>query len=126
VELTIEGNATGGLMLFYDNRYYSGILADNENVLANLRGWQFPTEKGVLKRHVFLKIRNIRNTVDMYYSTDGQNWIKIENSAEVSGYNHNILSGFLSLRLGLCAIGDGNVSFKNFIYRSVNGAGSVH
>jgi xylan 1,4-beta-xylosidase len=120
VELTIEGNATGGLVLFYDNRYYSGILADKENVLANLRGWQFPTEKDVIKNHVFLKIRNIKNTVDMYYSIDGQKWNKIENSVEVSGYNHNVLSGFLSLRLGLCSIGDGNVKFKNFVYKQLN------
>jgi xylan 1,4-beta-xylosidase len=120
VELVIEGNAVGGLVLFYNNSYYSGILADKQNVLANLRGWQFPTEKGVIKNHVFLKIRNIKNTVDMYYSTDGIKWNKIENSVEVSGYNHNVLSGFLSLRLGLCAVGDGAVKFENFIYQPLN------
>lgn len=39
VELFIEGNATtGGLVLFYNDRAYSGILADTENILANLRG----------------------------------------------------------------------------------------
>ena len=36
VELHIEGNAKGGLVLFYNNRAYSGILADNENILANM------------------------------------------------------------------------------------------
>jgi beta-xylosidase len=120
VELFIEGNATGGLTLFYDNRYYSGILADKQNILANLRGWQFPTEKNAIKKHVFLKIRNIKSTVDMYYSVDGRNWIKIENSVEVSGYNHNVLGGFLSLRIGLCAVGDGTVKFKNFVYQPIN------
>ncbi|WP_439697843.1 family 43 glycosylhydrolase [Mucilaginibacter sp. AW1-7] len=120
VELFIEGNATGGLTLFYDNRYYSGILADKQNILANLRGWQFPTEKNAINKHVFLKIRNIKSTVDMYYSIDGRNWIKIENSVEVSGYNHNVLGGFLSLRIGLCAVGEGTVKFKNFIYQPIN------
>ncbi|WP_091380745.1 family 43 glycosylhydrolase [Mucilaginibacter mallensis] len=119
VELFIEGNATGGLVLFYNNKYYSGILADKENILANLRGWQFPTEKAAIKRHVFLRLKNIKNTVDMYYSIDGQKWNKIENSVEVSGYNHNVLSGFLSLRLGLCAMGDGDVKFKNFTYTAI-------
>ncbi len=103
-------------MLFYDNRFYSGILADKENILANLRGWQFPTEKGVIKKnHVFLRIRNINHTVDMYYSTDGERWNKIENSVEVSAYHHNVLSGFLSLRLGLCSMGEGKVKFKNWM-----------
>ena len=60
VELFIEGNATGGLVLFYNNNFYSGILADNENVLANLRGWQFVTEKKVIKNHVFLRLKNIK------------------------------------------------------------------
>ena len=119
VELTIEGKATGGLVLFYDNQYFSGILSDQHNILANLRGWQFPTEKNVINRHVFLRISNIENKVDMFYSSDGKQWNKIENSAEVTGYNHNVLGGFLSLRLGLCAIGDGNVKFKNFVYKQL-------
>lgn len=117
VELFIEGDAIGGLVLFYNSNAYSGILADKENILANLRGWQFPTEKGVIKNHVFLRLKNLSNTVDMYYSLDGENWNKIENSLEVSAYHHNVLGGFLSLRIGLCSIGKGKVKFKNFIYR---------
>ena len=119
VELFVEGEATGGLVLFYNNNVYSGILADTENILANLRGWQFPTEKKAIKNHVFLRLKNINNTVDMFYSTDGEKWNKIENSIEVTGYNHNVLGGFLSLRLGLCSIGDGKVIFKNFKYQSI-------
>ncbi|MFH1194100.1 MAG: family 43 glycosylhydrolase [bacterium] len=120
VELFTEGNATGGLVLFYNNDFNSGILADSENIIANLRGWQFPTEKNVIMNHVFLKLKNINNTIDMFYSTDDVKWNKIENSLEVSGMNHNVLSGFLSLRIGLCAIGNGKVKFKNFIYKPVN------
>ncbi len=119
VELAVEGNAIGGLVLFYNTNAYSGILADKENILANLRGWQFPAERGVVKNRVFLRLKNIDHTVDMYYSIDGVNWIKIENSLEVSSLHHNVLGGFLSLRLGLCSIGDGKVRFKNFIYRSI-------
>jgi xylan 1,4-beta-xylosidase len=119
VELFIEGQATGGLVLFYNNNAHSGILADNENVLANLRGWQFPTEKKVIRNHVFLRLKNMNNTVDMYYSTDGVAWNKIENSAEVSALHHNVLGGFLSLRLGLCSMGDGIVRFKNFTYKPI-------
>lgn len=117
VELFTEGKTIGGLILFYNNKAYSGILADNRNILANLRGWQFPTEKEVLKNHVFLRLKNINNTVDMYYGTDGEKWIKIENSVEVSALHHNVLGGFLSLRLGLCSIGEGRVKFRNFVYK---------
>jgi beta-xylosidase len=119
VELFIEGNATGGIVLFYNNSAFSGILADNENVLANLRGWQFPTEKKVIQNHVYLRLKNINSTVDMYYSTEGKNWKKTENSIEVSAYHHNVLSGFLSLRIGLCSMGEGTVKFKNFVYKPI-------
>ena len=119
VELFIEGQAIGGLVLFYNDKAHSGILADNENILANLRGWQFQTEKKVIKNHVFLRLKNMNNTVDMFYSTDGVVWIKIENSVEVSALHHNVLGGFLSLRLGLCSMGDGRVIFKNFTYKPI-------
>ena len=119
VEMDIEGNAVGGLVLFYNNTAFSGILADKENIMTNLRGWQFTSEKNVIKRHVFLRLKNIENTVDMFYSTDGVNWNKGPSSVEVSSLNHNALSGFLSLRIGLCSIGEGNVRFKNFIYKAI-------
>jgi xylan 1,4-beta-xylosidase len=119
VELFIEGEASGGLVLFYNSQAHSGILADKENILADLRGWQFATEKKVIQNHVFLRLVNRNNTVDMFYSTEGDKWNKIENSCEVSSYHHNVLSGFLSLRLGLCSMGQGNVKFKNFIYKPI-------
>ncbi|HOX87770.1 MAG TPA: family 43 glycosylhydrolase [bacterium] len=116
VELFMEGDATGGLVLFYNERAYSGILADRENILANLRGWQFPTEKNVIQGHVFLQLINRKNLVDQYYSHDGSTWTKIESSIEVSALHHNVLGGFQSLRIGLCAVGNGKVRFKNFSY----------
>lgn len=119
VELEIEGDAVGGIVLFYSEKIASGILADKEHILANLRGWQFPTEKNVIKRKVHLRLKNRNNTVDMFYSLDGVTWIKIENSFESSAYHHNVLSGFMSLRIGLCAIGEGKVIFKNFEYSPI-------
>jgi xylan 1,4-beta-xylosidase len=119
VEITIEGKATGGLVIFYNKKAHSGILADNEDVIANLQRWQFPAEKKVIKNHVFLRLKKVENIVDMYYSTDGIKWNKIENSVEVSALQHNVLGGFLSLRLGLCAFGDGIVTFNNFTYKAI-------
>nr|WP_321378720.1 family 43 glycosylhydrolase [uncultured Bacteroides sp.] len=123
VEMTIEGEATGGLVLFYNNSANSGILANSNDVITNMRGWHFSSNPNVINRHVFLRLRNIENTVDMYYSTDGKNWIKGGSSVEVSSLNHNALSGFISLRIGLCAIGNGIVSFKNFKYEAVQQIG---
>jgi hypothetical protein len=38
---------------------------------------------------------------------------------EVSGYNHNVADGFLSLRPSLLATGTGEVRFRNFKYRAL-------
>ncbi|MCU4174275.1 family 43 glycosylhydrolase [Carboxylicivirga sp. N1Y90] len=116
VKLEIEGNAIGGLVLFYNERAYSGILADKNSILANLRGWQFVSEKNAISQHVHLRLNNTNNIVDMYYSLDGKEWFKIENSFDCSAYHHNVLSGFMSLRIGLCSIGQGKVKFKNYEY----------
>lgn len=120
VEVEIEGNATAGLILFYDTKLYTGIAADSQNVLAILRSWQFPTQKGVNKNHLFLRLEKKQQLVNMFYSVDGKEWKKIENSAEVSSFNHNVLSGFMSLRLGLSSVGEGQVTFKNFVYKATN------
>lgn len=119
VEINLQGNATAGLVLFYNNVYYSGILADSKNILTNLRGWQFPTEQNVHENRVFLRLKSIHNQVDMYYSLDGNNWMKTENSADVSSMHHNVLSGFMGLRIGLSAFGEGTVTFKKFRYTPV-------
>lgn len=116
VELLIEGKATGGLLLFYNNNAYSGILTDGKDLLANLRGWQFGTEWGVVKNHVFLRLKNTNNIVDIFYSIDGVKWNKIENSLDVSAMHHNILSGFMSMQIGLCSMEEGSITFKNFKY----------
>lgn len=120
VDLEITGNAIGGLILFYNQQAFSGILADHKNVLANLRGWQFETEKNVINSRVHLRLKKINQHVNMYYSIDGKTWHKIANSVEVSGLHHNVLSGFLSLRIGLVSIGEGAVRFKDFRYEPID------
>lgn len=53
VGMLSEGKATGGLVLFYNERASSGILTNNGDILANINGWQFPTEKNVVSNHAF-------------------------------------------------------------------------
>ena len=119
VEVEIDGDAIAGLLLFYNEKAYSGILADKSDVLSNLRGWQFPTETNVHKRHVFLKLKNYEDVVDMYYSLDGKNWTKTTNSFDISGYHHNVLGEFLAVRIALVSIGEGSVTFKDFNYQPI-------
>lgn len=119
VEMIIDDDAMGGLVLMYNENAYGGILADSENIHCNIRRWQFISNKNAIKNHVFLKIKSINNVVNMYFSVDGKNWERAETSLEVSGFHHNAFSEFMSLRIGLCAIGEGEVKFKNFLYKAI-------
>jgi beta-xylosidase len=54
--------------------------------------------------------------VVVFYRDDGKNWELFDKGFEVSGYHHNILSGFSSLMVGLAASGEGDVIFSRFRY----------
>jgi len=84
-----------------------------------LNGWQYPAEKKAVTRHVFLRVKNVDNIVDMYYRTEGGEWNKIQSSLDISGFNHNALGGFMAVRIGLCSIGEGAVTFRNFVYKAL-------
>lgn len=116
IELEIQGKATGGIIVFYNNTTYAGIYADNENVIADLRGSQYNNGKIVNNNRIFLRLKNVNDIVDMYFSNDGITWTKAENSGEISAWHHNALGGFLSVRLGLFVSGEGTVIFRNFKY----------
>jgi xylan 1,4-beta-xylosidase len=38
---------------------------------------------------------------------------------EVSGYNQNVRGGFMMLRPGIYAAGDGEARFKNFTFKAL-------
>jgi xylan 1,4-beta-xylosidase len=38
---------------------------------------------------------------------------------EVSGYHHNVLGGFLSLRPGIFCTGTGSVELRGFLYKGL-------
>ncbi len=119
VEFETEGDAKAALVLFYNDRTFSGIAADKDHVFSIIRDWTNPTEKKPGIRHAYLKLQNRNHLVNMFYSLDGKKWQKIENSLEVSGIHHNALGGFMSLRIGLCSIGTGRVIFRNFKYKAM-------
>lgn len=54
----------------------------------------------------------------MYYSGDGRNWTQHELQMDVSGLHHNVGGGFLSLRPALYTAGQGEVRFRNLLYRA--------
>jgi len=116
VEMSIGKSSEGRVLLFYNDRFYSGMGLSKEGVYGIIRGWQVPAIP--YEHHsVHIRLRNTRHEVVFHYSQDGMNWTKLPHSFDASGFHHNALGGFLALRIGLDASGEGEVEFRKWTYR---------
>jgi xylan 1,4-beta-xylosidase len=115
-EIVVPDGGACGLLLFYNQHYYVGIFKNRHGFFRIVNGKLLLMENS-LDTHVFLKIRKRNQIVSYFYSTDGVNDTKCVVSDDVSSYEHNILGGFLSLRPGLFAAGEGIALFQHFAYR---------
>lgn len=120
VEMQISGEASGGLILFYNEKLYAGIGFSAKNEIMHREGNErvMPKPPG-LGNHLFIRLTNDRHIVTIETSLDGKEWTQSERSMEVSGYHHNVAYGFLSLRPAIYAAGSGEVAFRNFTYRAL-------
>jgi beta-xylosidase len=120
VEIDCDDAATAGLLLFYSDREFVGLGFSKDKMIEYGKGdiAVFPKQAPV-GRHYFLRLRNNHHIVTTWYSPDGRHWTKHWMQFEVSGYNHNVAGGFLSLRPGLFAAGSGEVRFRNFKYKAL-------
>lgn len=119
IGVKIEGNAEGRLLLFYDPSAYFGIgFSAARQGVRHFRSFKSYRYEPVQGHHARLRIRNDRNVVSFYYRT-GDSWQKYDKVLDSSGFHHNTFGGFLSLRIGIDAVGEGIARFDEFIYRSL-------
>lgn len=137
VEMELVGNATAGLVLFYNSKLYAGLGFHENGIFMHRYGNDRPypapealrtgacqmgcASSGAAAKfsHMWLRLTNDRQIMTINYSYDGQTWKKFGTQMEVSGYNHNTAYDFLSLRPGIYAAGDGEVIFRNFKYEAL-------
>ncbi len=67
---------------------------------------------------VTLRIVNDHHEVELLLRDLQGQWTKLDHGFEMSGFHHNVLGDFLSLRIALNATGEGNVKFSEFSYRA--------
>ena len=119
VEYTIEPGTTAGLTLFYNEQGNMRIAVDANQFAVFNQANRKISMKNDLGNHGYLRILNDENEVGFYYSSDGKNWTRVERTIDATGFNHNIFGGFMSLRAGIFAFGEGKVAFDNFVYRKL-------
>ncbi len=115
VSVTVEGEAEGTLGLFYKPGVHYGIGFDGTKAFA-FRNHIASERTAVSGGTVKLRIVNDEHQVSLYFRDMKEEWIKLDHGFEMSGFHHNVLGNFLSLRIALNAIGEGDVIFSGFSY----------
>jgi beta-xylosidase len=120
VEIEIDAEATAGLLLYYNARLYAGLgYSANEFIMHRYGTERLSAKPAHLGRLLHLRVANDHHIVTIHYSADGKKWERFGTRMEVSGYHHNVMYDFLSLRPALYAAGTGEVRFRNFQYRAL-------
>lgn len=124
VEVTMEllGEVEGTFLLYYNSKAFVGVGFTGEKAktyqYAATEEW---ASVPLLGRRIRARITNDRNVITFHYSIDGgETWIRHPTRMEVSGLNHNVFGGFLSLRVAICSLGAGRLRLGQFVYRALD------
>ncbi len=117
VDVEVSPDCEGALLLYYSPDCYAGLSLLNGDLFTIVRSrrpkWPFLSD---LPNRMSLRLVYDHHEVDLYIRPHGGEWTRLQKSLEVSGYHHNVVGGFLSLRVGLAAYGSGTAIFRNFRY----------
>jgi beta-xylosidase len=109
-----------GLVVYYDERCFAGLLAGPGGLVTGRSGkLAGPSPIEGQSGSVTLKLVNDCNELDVFYRTGQGQWRRHPMGLDVSGYHHNVFGRFLSLRVGLMAVGEGKARLRNFRYRGL-------
>lgn len=122
VEITTGKGNQGGLLLYYNEKAYAGIVSDGKTFTV-YRGEKEPlTKPSIFGKTFIAKILNQGNRLTISASKNGKGWTTIQTvlaeNLDVSSLNHNVYKGFHALRPALYSGGKGKASFRNFLHRN--------
>lgn len=120
VEIEVEGDATGGVLFYYNRRMYCGLGFSSKQLVRHRTAIDAARRKPEgMGTRAFIRFENNHHIVTFWTSPDGKTWTKFDTQMEISGYHHNVAYDFLSVRPGLYAAGNGKVRFRNFRYQTI-------
>lgn len=118
VEINTGNGNTAGLILFYNEKAYAGVVSDGKKFIVyqnTNKQLELPNELG--KRFI-AKIHNQGNNLRIMVSKDNKEWTTLAENVDVSQMHHNNYHGFYALRIGLLSTGKGSAGFKQFRYKN--------
>lgn len=75
-------------------------------------GWADPTLTRV-GNTCRLTSDNHRQDASAYHAATGGGWNKMQRSDDISGFQHNVFGGFVSVRPGIFTIGQGSTESRH-------------
>jgi beta-xylosidase len=118
IEVATGGRA--GLVLFYDDKLYCGLGFDERRFVTHQYGIERGRPANPHGRRMRIRVTNREHIVIFETSGDGgRSWTRFDRGMEVSGYHHNVRGGFLMLRPGLYASGEGEAAFRDFRFAAL-------
>jgi xylan 1,4-beta-xylosidase len=116
VDVEVEPGCESGLLLFYNPEHATGIALSPEGVGVRLANDSAHTRQQKGATRATLRIVNDNQEVDFYFRIPGKPWQRTQESAEISGMQHNVLGGFLDVRPAVYACGSGKATLRTFRY----------
>lgn len=119
-EIKLEGEASAGIVLYYNSQFFMGTGFDLNRRFRYRKGDRRNT--GIIPSgtdHMWLRLQNDENIVTGAYSYDGKHWENETWGMDISGYNHNTLYEFQSVLPGVFVYGKGQAKFINLKYTSL-------
>lgn len=118
-EVNVGRGNTAGLLLYYNEKAYAGVVSDGKTFTVYLNAETKRTIPNRIGKHFHIRLHNKGNRVNMQASLDGKQWEDLTSDAvDVSGMHHNNYGGFYALRPALASIGKGNAEFRRFRYEN--------
>lgn len=118
VEVNVGEGNTAGLVLYYNESAYAGIVSDGKKFIVYRDGKNKLELPNKIGKRFIAKIRNRGNSVRIEVSKEGKDWITLAEKIDVSQLHHNNYKGFYALRIGLLSAGKGSAGFRQFRYRN--------
>jgi beta-xylosidase len=118
VEVTVPSGGVGGLILFYNEKTFTGLASDGKEFTFYRDAVPATREPNTFGGLFFLKVVNQQARCVFLASADGKTWTSLMADVDMSGLQHDRFWGFLALRPGLIAAGDGKVRFERFVYKN--------
>jgi xylan 1,4-beta-xylosidase len=123
VELEVVGAATGGLLLYFNDRLFYGMGWDGVGMPSYAGGirthWPEPTAPGAT---IQLRLRNEHHIVTCWHRHPGEQWRRHGVRYDTSGAHSATMNDLKSLRPALFSAGDGEVVFRRFRYVALDRA----